>query len=113
MVKSISPVLYKIQGRKRTEIVHHDLIKLCNSKEIPLWLRKAQNKFFLVSGLVENESVEDEVGLHSLFQANSSIYTTDAAFAAQVEPRIEHVATENMALAEKVDPLGTSQGVVD
>ena len=54
--------------------------------------------------MVEKESVEDEVGLHSLFQANSSTCTTDAAFAAQVEPQVEHVATENMALAEKVDP---------
>ncbi|CAG2252545.1 unnamed protein product [Mytilus edulis] len=35
-----SPALLKIKDRKREEVVHHDRLKLCIDREIPLWLQR-------------------------------------------------------------------------
>jgi len=43
----LSPVLYKIQGRRKSENVHHDRLKLFQSDDVPAWvkdvLKKIQN----------------------------------------------------------------------
>ena len=36
----ISPILFKIENRKKTLVVHHDKIKLCQDRHIPWWLRR-------------------------------------------------------------------------
>ena len=38
VVKSLSPTLYKVRSRKTTEVLHYDLLRKCNDREIPLWL---------------------------------------------------------------------------
>ncbi|CAC5407124.1 unnamed protein product [Mytilus coruscus] len=47
-----SPVLLKIKDRKREEVVHHDRLKLCIDREIPLWLQRLRND---ILGRVENK----------------------------------------------------------
>ena len=39
------PPLYKIKTPKRELIMHHDNVKLCKDRYIPIWLRRARNKF--------------------------------------------------------------------
>ena len=52
VVKSLSPTLYKVRSRKTTKVLHYDLLRKCNDREIPLWLRRLRNKL-LGSGLEE------------------------------------------------------------
>ena len=33
-------VLYRIQGRKENKVVHHDILKLCQDRDLPLWLKR-------------------------------------------------------------------------
>ena len=43
VTKVISPLLYKISDRTHEYVKHHDMIKLCEDRNIPLWvLRKRQ-----------------------------------------------------------------------
>ncbi|CAC5382935.1 unnamed protein product [Mytilus coruscus] len=50
VVEAKSPVLLKMKDRGREEVVHHDRLKLCIDREIPLWrlrndiLGKVENK---------------------------------------------------------------------
>ena len=39
----LSPVLYRIQGRKDTTVIHHDRLKICKDRVIPLWLRRKRH----------------------------------------------------------------------
>ncbi|MEO1149251.1 MAG: hypothetical protein AAFY26_27425, partial [Cyanobacteria bacterium J06638_22] len=43
----ISDILYQIQGRngKGKQVVHHDRLKLCQDRAIPLWLRRERAEF--------------------------------------------------------------------
>ena len=47
--------VYGIQTRKKEKFVHHDNIKMCEDRQIPLWLRRARNRLW-ASEIVINPS---------------------------------------------------------
>ena len=46
----LSSVLIRIRDRRRSQIVHHDLVKKCTEKCIPMWLRRMRSEFLSVGG---------------------------------------------------------------
>jgi transposase InsO family protein len=40
------PPLYKLRMRKRDVLVHHDKLKPCRDRSIPLWLKRKRHEFF-------------------------------------------------------------------
>ena len=60
VVEAISPALYKIKDRRRTAIVHHDMIKECRDRVIPRW----------VSALKRELGIED-IQAESVFSSGS------------------------------------------
>ena len=42
------PLVYKLLGRKRTLVVHHDRLKPCNDATFPLWLQKRVTIFSIL-----------------------------------------------------------------
>ena len=44
VTKTLSPILYQIEGRRKNVIMHHDRLRPCEDREIPIWMRrKRQN----------------------------------------------------------------------
>jgi hypothetical protein len=41
--EKLSSVLYRIRDRKKSKVVHHDRLKLCSDREIPLWLSRLRH----------------------------------------------------------------------
>ncbi|CAG2207160.1 unnamed protein product [Mytilus edulis] len=39
-----SPVLYKIKDRKTESWIHHDRVKLCEDRELPIWIKRMRNQ---------------------------------------------------------------------
>ena len=39
----ISPVLYCVRGPKRDSVTHHDRMKICSGRDVPLWLRRLES----------------------------------------------------------------------
>ncbi len=46
VTKVVSPVLYRIRNRRRESVVHHDRIKPCEDRVIPLWMRRLRHRLF-------------------------------------------------------------------
>ena len=67
VIKVISPVLFRIKGRKREVVVHHDRLKPRLDRSIPMWMRRFRHR---VSDLDETLPYEedDELGLTTLFE---------------------------------------------
>jgi hypothetical protein len=42
--KVLSPVLYHLRDRKRSQVLHHDRFKPCRDREVPLWLRRMHHQ---------------------------------------------------------------------
>ncbi len=40
----LSPVLYEVEDRKGRHVLHHDKLKPCRDRSIPLWLRRKQHE---------------------------------------------------------------------
>ena len=70
ITKVLSPLLYVIRGRKKEKVVHHDRIKTCNDRAIPLWMSRMRNRFLQGEDLQEEDitSQEDAWNLDKLFQ---------------------------------------------
>ena len=43
MIEVILSVLYRISNRKRSLVTHHDSLKMCNDRELPIWLRRKRH----------------------------------------------------------------------
>ena len=80
IVEALSPVLYKVQGRKNSQVLHHNLIKKCEDREIPFWLRRLRNRLFgqveVAIGLQDKAPNEHHNEEEAPIIKNHSVYTT-------------------------------------
>ena len=44
MTQVISSVLYRIANRKRSMVAHHDSLKLCSDRDLPIWLLRKRHE---------------------------------------------------------------------
>ena len=58
----ISSVLYRIANRKRSMVAHHDSLKLCSDRDLPIWLLRKRH-----------ELTEEDVGDRVLEQATDAL----------------------------------------
>ena len=40
----LSPILFRIEDKKRSFVVHHDKLKICNDRTFPLWIRRKRQQ---------------------------------------------------------------------
>ena len=62
----ISPLLCQIRDRRRSSVVHHDMLKKCTDRCLPLWLRRMRSTLTGESEEMD-ESETDNVGIATLF----------------------------------------------
>ena len=46
VTKVKQPTLYKIADRKRSRWVHHDRLKTCTDRNVPIWIKRLRNRLF-------------------------------------------------------------------
>ena len=75
-------MLYRIKDRKSESWIHHDRLKLCEDRELHIWLKPQRNE--LLSETVENE----EFDFTGLFEED------DAAMSAS-DPLMSHTGSDH------------------
>ena len=72
MVQVVSPVLFRTVDRK-AYVLHHDRLKSCLDRDVPLWLRRKRSGLF--QGLNEDNAEPDteSLGLDKLFEECSVV----------------------------------------
>ena len=59
----LSPILYRIKDRKRELVVHHDRLRICEDRFIPMWLRRLRHNLLdLDDTLPDDQEESDEDG---------------------------------------------------
>ena len=61
----ITPRVIQIRNRKRSFNIHHDNLKLCKDRDLPVWVQRLKNK------ILENQELDQppkEISLESLFE---------------------------------------------
>ena len=57
VTKVLTPILCDVMGRKKPVVIHHDRLKPCCDRNIPIWLRRKRNQLLgNQSELCENTS---------------------------------------------------------
>ena len=57
-IEVISSVLYRISNRKRAWVTHHDSFKMCNDRDLPIWLRRKRHGLL---GTMEEDADDSEL----------------------------------------------------
>ena len=60
VTKVLSPILYRIKGRRRELVVHHDRLIPCIARHIPLWMRKMRHEHLDLDETIGYDEVEQE-----------------------------------------------------
>ena len=77
VIHVISPILYKIENRKRTLVIHHDRLKLCQDRVIPFWIRRKRHQVLSLDETLPYEQDEDPEDPRCSIIATSSISPLD------------------------------------
>ena len=88
VVEHCEPPLYWLRGRRRRGVWHHDKLKLCQDRDLPLWLRRLRRKVF--------NPVEDS---DNLGQEEETEDDPISDIAGLLDPPIETVKPKQKALA--------------
>ena len=106
ITKVLSPALYVVRGRKRSQVLHHDRLLLCEDRDIPLWVQKARTHI-LDQGKWDSPSEYAEDNdptpfyLHTLFEGGERDFVGGEGGTARIQP--------NTALIEP----DTAEGLLD
>ena len=46
MTRVLSPYLFEVQGQKKSLVLHHDRLRLCEDRVIPFWVRRRRRQLF-------------------------------------------------------------------
>ena len=71
VTRFLTPILYKILGRKKSTVVHHDRLKHCHDRNIPLWLKRKRNQLLQIIDASRMDTVHDNLNdwhLDKLFE---------------------------------------------
>jgi hypothetical protein len=106
----LSPILFRIAGRKKTMVVHHDRMKICKDRVIPLWVRQRRHR--ILEGLpVETTDPDwDEFGLNNLFKSITNPSQDGGSSLLKVSHKILDVIPGNEVSASPPLPSKTRRG---
>ena len=110
VVERCQPPLYTLVGRRRRGVCHHDKLKLCQDRCIPLWLRRLRNKVLApeeepeeddddpltaVAGLLSTTEVEtEEFGARETVDSSSADTEAHEIVGSQPPPEERAAAAE-------------------
>ena len=60
VVEVINPVLYRVHDCKWEYVLHHDLLKCCEDRVVPLWLRKLRHEIMDLDTTIAYDEAEQE-----------------------------------------------------
>ena len=60
VTKVISPALYKVRGRRDESVVHHDRLKICQDRHIPMWMRRLRHQQLSLNETIGYDKAEDD-----------------------------------------------------
>ncbi|CAC5356179.1 unnamed protein product [Mytilus coruscus] len=111
-----SPVLYKIKDRKTESWIYHDRIKLCEDRELPIWIKRMRNQLMDQTMDEEtNEMDECTLGLPDIFKENTNVMSSsdplmshfigDAAIVSAPDPLVSRIVSNSNSF----DPASSSE----
>ena len=58
----ITPVLLRVRSRKKEQVLHHDKLKICEDRAIPMWMRRLRHQILDLDTTIAYDEAEQEDG---------------------------------------------------
>ena len=97
VVVDVRPPLYLIEGKKKSQLVHHDRLKPCNDSDFPLWLQRRRHS--LLESLPINMDEEEE----------EQVEPMDESFSVDLDATLPYMMGES----EELDSVASEAGLTD
>ncbi len=55
----LSPLLYRVEGRRKSQVLHHDRLRFCGDRFIPMWIRRKRHELLDLDATIAYD--EDEL----------------------------------------------------
>ena len=95
LVVSANFPLYKIKDRKGESVIHHDRLKRCEDREIPIWLRRMRHDLCKDASVTTTEENIDEDFEDTFYYCGGQpIYDLDLAMNASFADEFKHIFHE-------------------
>ena len=108
ITKVLSSVLFRIRDKRGESVIHHDRLKLCQDRAIPMWMRKMRQRFLSTGcptpdprNLLEGDS---DLNLDLLFQDQVPVATSSGSKTS--------VATSGKKVVKKQPASDADSGIV-
>ena len=123
VIKVISPVLFRINGHKREVVVHHDRLKPCMDRSIPMWMRRLRHCALDLDETLPYEDDDDELRLTTFFeppqiqqdnvqvQDNAQVYANQETSNTNLTQSAETILAD--LLESNSEPLFSNQETVE
>ena len=59
-IEVITPVLLLVRSRKKEQVLHHDKLKICDDRAIPMWMRRLRHQILDLDTTVAYDEAEQE-----------------------------------------------------
>jgi hypothetical protein len=94
----LSPVLYCIEGRKAKHTVHHDRIKICRDRVVPMWMRRKRHGLLDLDETIAYaiEELESSIAV----PVDSDTDTQTPAVPANVQNQMQIPASNSQTLSQ-------------
>ena len=56
----ITPVLLRVRSRKKEQVLHHDKLKICEDRAIPMWMRRLRHQILDLDTTIAYDEAEQE-----------------------------------------------------
>jgi hypothetical protein len=54
----LSPILYRIEGRRKSMVAHHDRLRICEDRVVPIWMRRKRHDFLSLDETIAYDEAE-------------------------------------------------------
>ncbi len=88
----MSPALYRVRDRKGTHVFHHDKLKLCEDRQIPLWVRRKRHELL---------HLDETIGYDEAEQDKTPVLTTTTTSASTDTDTFQQQMPVNVAPKDK------------
>ena len=106
VVKVLSPYLYRVRDRKKTLVLHHDRLKICEERAVPFWVRRRRHDLFR---RLDNEDQTSQV----VGTSQASVAEPQEAMleSRDLEETLPYSVTEEAAKGESRGRLGCHSSI--
>ena len=105
-----SPVLFVVQGRKKSWVLHHDRLKPCHDRVIPLWVRRKRQEILKLDETIAYD--QDEFDIMDSPEGIGLLYSSDDSQLLDEPNSADQLSSDDSLIEQEIVGTNVSAPVI-